>query len=61
MKGVSSGCSLPLDQPQLTSSCLRVVPFVRLRHGSLSRALRGNRLRRFPRVGRPLRPMLARG
>eukprot|EP00980_Cylindrotheca_fusiformis_P017793 scaffold5613_cov111-Cylindrotheca_fusiformis.AAC.1 len=42
MKGVSSGCCLPLDQPLLTPPCVSQdsAPFVRLlRHGSLARAL----------------------
>eukprot|EP00980_Cylindrotheca_fusiformis_P016418 scaffold4891_cov140-Cylindrotheca_fusiformis.AAC.15 len=40
MKGVSSGCCLPLDQPLLTPPCLRVARLCTfLRHGSLARAL----------------------
>eukprot|EP00980_Cylindrotheca_fusiformis_P007351 scaffold1525_cov142-Cylindrotheca_fusiformis.AAC.151 len=65
MKGVSSGCSLPLDQPLLTPPCLRVARLCTFRETSATRLARANprvnRLRRFPRVCRPLRPRLARG
>eukprot|EP00980_Cylindrotheca_fusiformis_P004349 scaffold925_cov129-Cylindrotheca_fusiformis.AAC.2 len=65
MKGVSSGCCLPLDQPLLTPPCLCVARLCTFRETSATRLARAsprvNRLRRFPRVCRPLRPRLARG
>eukprot|EP00980_Cylindrotheca_fusiformis_P000300 scaffold69_cov89-Cylindrotheca_fusiformis.AAC.2 len=65
MKGVSSGCCLPLAQPLLTPPCLCVARLYVFRETSATRLARAsprvNRLRRFPRVGRPLRPRLARG
>eukprot|EP00980_Cylindrotheca_fusiformis_P000026 scaffold9_cov111-Cylindrotheca_fusiformis.AAC.2 len=63
MKGVSSGCCLPHDQPLLTPPRLCVARLHVFRKTSATRLARAsprvNRLRRFPRVGRPLRPRLA--